>query len=232
MTAARDCTEDVIDPLDSDNEENRVQREGGRTKHDAVNLESNRQEEQELPRKRRQPIHGSSVTTVADGSSSEKPAASSSRSRQSVMPRVSERQIMERLEEKNWRTDGHELIGQRVRRYLGGDRVANGRIVQWLPAGRDPLQMPLLFRIQHDRTRSKEDVSEVEGEFGMKRCCGCPSMLPLSPLLLRLLLDLRLCNLNLRVVVCNDSLDSMLRRLAVPCVRQHGNLSTLRSLWA
>lgn len=234
VTAARDCTEDVIDPLDSDNEENRVQREGGRTKHDAVNVEeSEKQEEQELPRKRQQPRHGSSLTAMGDGSPSGKPAASRSRSRRSVMPRVSERQIMERLEEKNWRTDGHELIGQRVRRYLGGDRVANGRIVQWLPAGRDPLQMPLLFRIQHDRTRSKEDVSEVEGECGMKcaavaRCCR-----PVSSLLLRLLLDLCLCcNLNLRIVVCIDSLDSMLRRVAVPYVLQHGNLSTLRSLWA
>ena len=67
MTAARDCTEDVIDPLDSDNEENRVQREGGRTKHDAVNVEeSEKQEEQELPRKRRQPRHGSSLTAMGD----------------------------------------------------------------------------------------------------------------------------------------------------------------------
>eukprot|EP01043_Picozoa_sp_COSAG02_P025921 COSAG02_NODE_1477_length_12419_cov_15.891396_4_plen_206_part_00 len=175
MTAARDCTENVIDPLDSDNEENCVQ-EDGRTKNDAIDVEeSEEKEEPAVARKRRQPKLSSSVTVVADGSPERQPAASKRRSRQPVMPRVSERQIMERLEEKNWHTEGHELIGQRVRRYLGGDRVANGRIVQWLPAGRDPLQMPLLFRIQHDRTRSREDVSEVEGQYDAELlCCARP----------------------------------------------------------
>ena len=94
---------------------------------------------------------------------------------------------MDRLAEKNWRDEGHPLVGQRVRRFLGGDRAANGRIIQWLPAGRyfplrprlstfvnlarfilfvsfrsDEEQMPALFRIRHDLTRSQEDVSEVE----------------------------------------------------------------------
>ena len=77
--------------------------------------------------------------------------------------RVSERQIIERLDETNWQAEGHELIGQRVRRHLGGDRVANGMVAQWLPAGRDPEQMPVLFRVQHDKTRSKEELGEVEG---------------------------------------------------------------------
>ncbi len=171
MTAARDCTENVIDPLDSDNDENCVQ-EDGRTKNDAIDVEeSEEMQEPTVAHNRRESKHGSGVTAVADGSPQVRPTASNRRSRQPVMPRVSERQIMERLEEKNWRTEGHELIGQRVRRYLGGDRVANGRIVQWLPAGRDPVQMPLLFRIQHDRTRSKEDVSEVEGQYDVDLLC-------------------------------------------------------------
>ena len=42
--------------------------------------------------------------------------------------RVSERQLLERRAERNWRQEGHELLGQRVRRYLGGGRVAHGRI--------------------------------------------------------------------------------------------------------
>ena len=58
------------------------------------------------------------------------------RNRDRVLAGVSERQIMDRLAEKNWRDEGHPLVGQRVRRFLGGDRAANGRIIQWLPAGR------------------------------------------------------------------------------------------------
>lgn len=155
VTAARDCTEGMIDPLDSDNEENLAKNRGERSKNDTSNGEEG---------------HGSGATVASDEfpKHDTKPSRRAKRSRDPVMPRVSERQIMERLEEKNWRTEGHELIGQRVRRYLGGDRVANGHIVQWLPAGRDSVQMPLLFRIQHDRTRSKEDVSEIEGKLEMK----------------------------------------------------------------
>lgn len=150
----------MIDPLDTDNEETQEAKKGGKTKKDAIDVDGEEQEVAAGGTRR-----GGKAAAAPDAVAKRKPA-SSRRPRQaaSVVPRVSERQIMERLEEKNWRAEGHELIGQRVRRYLGGERVANGQIVEWLPAGRDPEQMPLLFRIQHDKTRSKEDVCEAEGE--------------------------------------------------------------------
>jgi hypothetical protein len=150
VTAARDCADDVVDPLDL--EDAAAVGDGGRTKEDAIVVDENEEPQKRGSRK----------------GSQKQPEKPKPRSKPAYM-RVSERQIIERLDEKNWQAEGHELIGQRVRRYLGGDRVANGMVVQWLPAGRDPEQMPVLFRVQHDKTRSKEELGEVEGA-----CCPWP----------------------------------------------------------
>jgi hypothetical protein len=150
VTAARDCADDAIDPLDLDSVPPPAEDEAGRTKGDAIVVDENEEPQKRGSRNGKGPVKPP-----------EKPQAKPPA--KPAYMRVSERQIIERLDEKNWRSEGHELIDQRVRRYLRGDRVANGSIVQWLPAGRDPEQMPVLFRVQHDKTRSKEELGEAEG---------------------------------------------------------------------
>lgn len=165
VTAARDCADDAVDPLDLDDAAVDAEDEGGRSKEDAIVVDENEEPQKRGSRK----------------GSTKQPEKPKARPAPAYM-RVSERQIIERLDEKNWQAEGHELIGKRVRRYLGGDRVANGKILQWLPAGRDPEQMPVLFRVQHDKTRSKEELGEVEGASCPDLSSSCCSFIdPLYP---------------------------------------------------
>ena len=92
-------------------------------------------------------------------------AGRSTRARQGAVEREAEQQrterrVTERRAEPHWLEQGHELLGRRVRRYTGGERVAQGKIVSWLPAGRDAAQFPLLFRIIQDQSSLPEEVGD------------------------------------------------------------------------
>ena len=140
VTAAR--AESSPDPLDEDEVGGASQAAGARGGRRS-SLRAQEEEEEEPAKARRRSSSRAAVVPRKPPTPHHPttPTCSNSllyanRNRDRVLAGVSERQIMDRLAEKNWRDEGHPLVGQRVRRFLGGDRAANGRIIQWLPAGR------------------------------------------------------------------------------------------------